>query len=63
MNINNSLAQSNDAQCCIDYCTNTYQVAGQEVVNHYRCNQPPFSNSDLWRIRRNKRATRVRTNI
>jgi len=63
MNINKNLTDGSDAQCCVEYCTTTYNVTGQEVVNNYRCNQPSFSTSDLWRLRKNKTETRISTNL
>ncbi len=63
MNILNNQTENNDAQCCVDYCRTTYNVAGGEVVNNYRCNQQPFSASDLWELRKNKREFTIRAGI
>jgi len=61
--MNNGRSENYDAKCCLDHCRRNYFVEGQEVVNNYRCHQPPFSSTDLWRVRKNKRETTIRTNI
>lgn len=55
MDINSKQSPTSEAGCCAAYCSTTYQVAGQEVVNNYKCNQPHFSAYDLWQIRRQRR--------
>jgi hypothetical protein len=55
--------ENNEAQCCQDYCQMTYNVADQQVVNNYKCNQQRFSYSDLWSIRRKARQFSIRTNL
>ena len=62
MNINNIQTENNDAQCCVDYCRTTHNVAGQEVINNYRCNQQAFSASDLWKLQKDKKEFAIRTN-
>ncbi|HJW15508.1 MAG TPA: hypothetical protein VJ499_00215 [Flavisolibacter sp.] len=63
MNINNKQTAQNEPQCCIDYCRTIINMSGQEVVNNYKCDQQPFSTSDLWRIRRKKKEVSIRTSI
>ena len=55
MNINDNQTET------FDYCTISYRVEGQEVVNNYKCNQHLFSTSDLWRIRRSKKEFTINT--
>lgn len=50
-------------QCFVNYCKTSYNVAGQEVENKYKCNQQTFSTSDMWRITRSKKAVAIRTSI
>ena len=50
-------------QCFVNYCKTSYNVAGREVENNYKCNQQAFSASDMWRISRNKKPVSIRTGI
>lgn len=55
MNINNDQTVTNKAQCCVDFCKTSFKVADQEVVNSYRCDQKPFTTSDMWYIQKSKK--------
>jgi len=61
--MNKGHSENYEAACCINYCSRTHLVAGQEVVNNFRCHQAPFSTTDLWRLRKNKKETTIRINI
>lgn len=50
MNTNNNQTENNAAECSIDYCKTSFNVAGQEVINTYKCDQPAFSNANMWNI-------------
>lgn len=54
MNVNNNQT-ANKAQCCVDFCSTSFKVADQEVVNSYRCDQKPFTTSDMWYIQKSKK--------
>jgi hypothetical protein len=32
------------------YCTKTFVVDGQMIINNYKCNQQTFTASDLWKL-------------
>ena len=49
MNTSHLQTENENAQCCVDYCSTTYNVTGQEVVNNYRCSQQRFSTANLWK--------------
>ena len=55
--------QSNEPQCCIDYCIATHTKTGEEVVNNYKCNQQPFTLSDIWMVRRKARQFKIKTDL
>lgn len=55
MNNSNNQLQNNEPQCCVDYCENSFQVDGKEVVNTYKCNQKRFSIFDMWKVKKDKR--------
>jgi hypothetical protein len=63
MSTNTIQKETNETPCCFDYCRMTYNVAGQEVVNNYKCDQSFFSIYDLWRIRKKARQFSIRTNL
>lgn len=63
MNIYNNQPANNETQCCIDYCQTSFYVAGQEVVNNYKCNQRQFSASDMWNIQKNIKQTNIRNSV
>lgn len=56
MNFDISKTESNNQQCCVDYCKAVYNVANKEVTNNYRCHQKFFSSANLWRLRKNRKA-------
>ena len=63
MNFNNNQTETNNAQCCVDYCKTTFKVADQKVVNSYKCGQGLFTVSDMWRILKNRKKTMTRSSI
>jgi len=63
MNTSHLQTENENAQCCVNYCSTTYNVTGQEVVNNYRCSQQRFSTANLWKLRNNKREFTIRTNL
>jgi len=44
-----------EAKCCLDYCTQNFNVAGKEIQNTYLCKQKPLSTYSLWNIQKQKR--------
>jgi hypothetical protein len=63
MGSDNLQTGNNGSNCCVDDCKETFTVAGQQVVNNFKCNQKQFSVSDLWYIQKNKRELSIRTTI
>lgn len=63
MNIDNDQTRQNEATCCVDYCKTSYKAEGGEVVNYYKCNQRPFSTSDMWGILKQRKQFPVNTTI
>jgi len=63
MNINNNQTQTNQQEISIDYCRTSYNVAGLEVINNYKCGRRSLSTSDLWKIRRSKREFTINSGI
>jgi hypothetical protein len=63
MNPNTNQTTFSEGQCCTNYCSKSYTVDGQQVVNNYKCGQQQFSASEMWRIRNQKRETIIRTNL
>ena len=63
MNIKNNQTVQNEKECCIDYCKTSFNVSGQEVVNHIKCDQQPFTASDLWSIQKQRRQFTINTTI
>jgi hypothetical protein len=51
--MNNNQTETIEKKCCIDFCTNTFEVSGQEVV--YKCDDKEFSSSDMWNIQKSRR--------
>lgn len=63
MNNYDNQAVNNGTQCFTNYCQTSYAVSGQEVVNNYKCDQQPFSLSDMWNISRSKKAVGIRRTL
>lgn len=55
MNINESKTANNEAQRGAEFCQASSSNSENEVVNSYKCNQRPFSASELWNIQKQKR--------
>jgi hypothetical protein len=47
-------------ECCVDYCSKTYEVQGKQTVNLYKCSDKKLSGADVWNIQKNKRSFSVR---
>ena len=60
--MNNNQTETTEAKCCIDFCTNNFEVAGENLTNNYKCNEKKFSSSDMWNIQKNRREFTRRTN-
>ena len=56
----NQFLQANEAQCCVDYCKTSFNAAGNEVVNAYKCGQKSLSSSDIWHIQKNRKDPAIR---
>lgn len=50
MNTNTNQTETSALKSGIDYCASSFEVAGSQVTNSYKCNQRPFSSADLWSI-------------
>lgn len=53
MNINNQ--NPSESKCCLDYCSKTFIVEEQEIINSYKCSDKKISSADIWNIQKNKR--------
>lgn len=58
MDINNS--QNQNAQCCNDYCSTTFNDAQQIVVNSYKCRGKKLSSADVWNLQKQRKEVAVR---
>ncbi len=63
MNIQNRETSNNEKQCCVDFCTTTFNTPDGEVVNAYKCNRKEFSALDAWSIQKQRRQVAVGSNI
>ena len=59
----NSNQTGNNDPCCSDSCKTSFKGSGHEIVNVYKCNQAPFSRSDMWKIQRQKKAFQLGDHI
>jgi hypothetical protein len=55
MNINETKSQNEQGPDLVDFCTATFIISVEEIVNAYKCNQKQFSTSDIWNIQKQKR--------
>lgn len=53
--MNNNENNNNNTTCCREYCNDTFEANGEELVNRYKCNQNPFTASDLWNIQKDRK--------
>lgn len=61
--MNNNQTTNNAAQCCRQSCETNFDVNGEELVNRYKCDQKPFTASDLWSIQKDRRLPVRRNSI
>jgi hypothetical protein len=52
--------KSNLVQCCIDYCTTTFNTASQVIVNAYKCNSKKLSAAEVWNMQKQMKKAVVR---
>lgn len=58
MNIDN--LQNQNAQCCVDYCANTFNDGDQPIINSYKCNSKKISSADVWNVQKQRKEVAVR---
>ena len=59
--MNNDQTETMESKSGRDFCSDNFEVAGQQVVNNYKCNEKNFSSPDLWNIQKNRREFTRRT--
>jgi hypothetical protein len=59
--MNNDQTGTMESKSGIDFCSDNFEVAGQRVVNNYKCNDKKFSSPDLWNIQKSRREFTRRT--
>lgn len=55
MNVNNGKTANNESHHGAELCQSSFGNLDHEVVNSHKCNQRPFSTSDLWNIQKQKK--------
>lgn len=58
MSINNE--QNQNAQCCVDYCANTFDNGDQTIINSYKCNSKKISSADVWNVQKKRKGVSLR---
>ena len=59
--MNNDQTGTMESKSGIDFCSTSFDVDGQQLVNNYKCNEKKLSSSDLWNIQKNRREFTRRT--
>jgi hypothetical protein len=63
MNSTSNLIETNEAKSFTGYCSKSFEIEDQTVVNSYKCNGKKLSTSDLWTIQKNKRQFSITTGL
>lgn len=58
---NNDQTETMELKNDVDFCSTSFEVQGQELVNNYKCNEKKFSSSDMWNIQKKRREFARRT--
>ena len=58
---NNNQTETMESKSGIDFCTTSFEAAGQPLINNYKCNEKKLTSPDLWNIQKSRREFTRRT--
>lgn len=58
---NNNQTETKNLKTGSEFCSTSFEAAGEQVVNNYKCNEKKLTASDLWHIQKGRREFTRRT--
>lgn len=59
--MNNDQTETMESTSGVDFCSTSFEVGGQQLINNYKCNEKKLSSPDLWNIQKSRREFTRRT--
>jgi hypothetical protein len=58
---NNDQRETMESKSGIGFCSNSFEMPGQQLINNYKCNEKQLSSPGLWNIQKSRRDFTRRT--